>query len=579
MTINRNIKIGLIISISLLALFVLSLVILQQPHVEDNSARFGVLTIIPPLVAILLAFITKETILSLFLGVFVGEFMICVSDTNIFSTIVNSFLNLCSHVLSSISDPWNAGILLQCLLIGGVIQLIANMGGTRALAETLSQYAKSPKSAQIITWFLGICVFFDDYANSLIVGPIMRPVTDKLHISREKLAFIVDSTAAPIAGIMIISTWIGLELSLIQDGLNNLGFTSMSAFGVFLQTIPYRFYNIFVLIFIVITAITLYEFGPMKNAEIKARKRKDNEAVIENNETISYNTLEPAENAKITIWNAIIPIGTLIIGSLIAFYWSGYCTILEGTDQTLITLMKTAPLSSEGIFEALSASDASIALFQAALLASIVAIVMSVAEKICTIGEAINTWVEGMKPIVITCVILLLAWSLGTVINEVGTANYLVTILSSTIPYWSVPTLIFLLDGLISFATGTAYGTMTILMPLAIPLAWNIKPEFGFLICCISAVLTGAIFGDHCSPISDTTIMSSMGSGCDHINHVNTQISYSIFVAIIVIAIGYIPAGFGVPWYISLILGCIAIYIGLRILGEKVPAHKNDPED
>ncbi|MCQ2737733.1 MAG: Na+/H+ antiporter NhaC family protein, partial [archaeon] len=533
----------------------------------------------PPLVAIVLAFVTKETILSLFLGVFVGEFMICINNVNIFETIINAFISLCSHIVGSLADPWNAGIILQCLLIGGVIQLVSKMGGAKALATALSKYAKTPTSAQLITWVLGICVFFDDYANSLIVGPIMRPVMDKLHVSREKLAFVVDATAAPIAGIMIISTWIGLELSLIKDGLTAIGFTQMSAFGMFLQTIPYRFYNIFILIFIVITAITLYEFGPMKDAEIRARKRKEDEPVVDEGGIAGFEDVEPAPGAKLTVWNAIIPIGTLIVSALLAFYWSGYTTILAGTDQALITLMQTAPLSFNGIFEALSASDASVALLQSALLASIVAIVMAVGESIYTFGEAINVWIDGMKTIVITGVILLLAWSLGAVIGDVGTADYLVGILSSTIPYWTVPALIFILGAIISFATGTAYGTMTILMPLAIPLAWNIKPEFGFLVTAISAVLTGAIFGDHCSPISDTTIMSSMGSGCNHIAHVNTQIYYAIFVAVVTIVVGYIPAGFGIPWYVSLIAAVVVMYVGLKLIGEKVPATIEEDTD
>lgn len=576
---NRSVKAGLIVAISLIALFVLSMLVLQGPASDDNAVRFGVLTILPPLVAIVLAFVTKETILSLFLGVFVGEFMICINNVNIFETIINAFISLCSHIVGSLADPWNAGIILQCLLIGGVIQLVSKMGGAKALATALSKYAKTPTSAQLITWVLGLCVFFDDYANSLIVGPIMRPVMDKLHVSREKLAFVVDATAAPIAGIMIISTWIGLELSLIKDGLTAIGFTQMSAFGMFLQTIPYRFYNIFILIFIVITAITLYEFGPMKDAEIRARKRKEDEPVVDEGGIAGFEDVEPAPGAKLTVWNAIIPIGTLIVSALLAFYWSGYTTILAGTDQALITLMQTAPLSFNGIFEALSASDASVALLQSALLASIVGIVMAVGESIYTVGEAINVWIDGMKTIVITGVILLLAWSLGAVIGDVGTADYLVGILSSTIPYWTVPALIFILGAIISFATGTAYGTMTILMPLAIPLAWNIKPEFGFLVTAISAVLTGAIFGDHCSPISDTTIMSSMGSGCNHIAHVNTQIYYALFVAVITIVVGYIPAGFGIPWYISLVLAVIVMFVGLRIIGEKVPAVIEDDTD
>ncbi len=563
-------RLGLIAAVSIILLFVLSLWISTTPADADNSVRFGILTLLPPLVAIALAFITKETILSLFIGVFVGEFMLCANDLNIISTIINAFLNLGAQVISCMADPWNAGIILQCLLIGGIIQLVTKMGGAKALADAFAKRADTPRKAQLFTWVLGLCVFFDDYANSLIVGPIMRPVMDKLKVSREKLAFVVDATAAPVAGIAIISTWIGLEISLIAAGFQSVGVTNVTGFGIFLQTIPYRFYNIFILIFIVISALTLYEFGPMKKAEQAARARKEDEEIIVPSAP-GFDEVQPVEGIKLSVWNAIIPIGTLIIGALIAFYWSGYTTILGGEDQALITLMKTSPLSFDGIFQALSQSDASVALFQAALLASIVAIVMAVGEQILTIEDAISEWIGGMKTIVITGVILLLAWSLGGVIGEVGTADYLVGVLSSTIPAWIVPALIFVLGALISFATGTAYGTMSILMPLAIPLAWAVSTgDMNFTIVCTSGVLTGAIFGDHCSPISDTTILSSMGTSCNHIDHVQTQIYYAIFVACVAIFIGYIPAGLGVPWFICIPVGIVVMFIGLRILGEKV---------
>ena len=569
MEMNRNLKIGLIVAISVIALFVLSLLITNAPAGDDNAVRFGILTLLPPLVAIALAFITKETILSLFIGVFVGEFMVSVNDLNIISSAINAFLAMGTQIISCMADPWNAGIILQCLLIGGIIQLVTKMGGAKALADEFAKRADTPRKAQLFTELLGLCVFFDDYANSLIVGPIMRPVMDKLHVSREKLAFVVDATAAPVAGIAIISTWIGLELSLITQGFQSIGM-NVSGFGIFLQTIPFRFYNILILIFIVISALTYYEFGPMKEAEKKARARKADEPV-ESLEATSFDDVKPVEGIKLSVWNAIIPIGVLIVGALIAFYWSGYTTILGGEDQALITLMKTSPLSFSGIFEALAASDASVALFQAALLASIVAILMAVLQKIMTIEEAISEWVGGMKTIVITGVILLLAWSLGGVIGELGTADYLVGVLAGAIPIFILPTLIFVLGALISFATGTSYGTMSILMPLTIPLAWAVNPEMGFVIVCTSGVLTGAIFGDHCSPISDTTILSSMGTSCNHIDHVSTQIYYAIFVAVIAILFGYIPAGFGIQWYISIPVAIVVMYIGLRVLGEKVP--------
>ena len=553
-------------------IFMLSTTFVFAAEVEpavSNADRFGLFTLIPPIVAIVLAFITKNVVISLFIGVLSGGFILNLTGFNVFGALTQAFLDFIDRALHSLADPWNAGIIMQVLVIGGVINLVAKMGGAKAIAEALAKKAKTAKSTQLITWFLGICVFFDDYANSLIVGPIMRPVADKMKISRERLAFIIDATAAPIAGLAIISTWIGLEVSLISEGFETIG-VEASGFGVFLQTIPYRFYNILILAFIVITTITLREFGPMRKAEIAARKSKDlaGEEVVATSSHMDE--LEPKEGVKLSIWNAIVPIGALIISSVVAFYYSGYSTIMAGDDTAIQAIITNSPLSFKAILETFAASDASVALFQSALFASIVAIIMSVCKKIFTISEAIEAWVDGMKGLIITGVILILAWSLGSVIKELGTAQYLVEALNGAIPAFLLPSLIFVLGAVISFSTGTAYGTMSILMPLAIPLAYKINPEMSFVIVSTSAVLTGAIFGDHCSPISDTTILSSMGAGCNHIDHVKTQMWYALFVAAITILFGYIPAGFGLPIYIVLPMSFVALFIGIMIFGKKV---------
>ena len=553
-------------------IFMLSTTFVFAAEVEpavSNADRFGLFTLIPPIVAIVLAFITKNVVISLFIGVLSGGFILNLTGFNVFGALTQAFLDFIDRALNSLADPWNAGIIMQVLVIGGVINLVAKMGGAKAIAEALAKKAKTAKSTQLINWFLGICVFFDDYANSLIVGPIMRPVADKMKISRERLAFIIDATAAPIAGLAIISTWIGLEVSLISEGFETIG-VEASGFGVFLQTIPYRFYNILILAFIVITTITLREFGPMRKAEIAARKSKDlaGEEVVATSSHMDE--LEPKEGVKLSIWNAIVPIGALIISSVVAFYYSGYSTIMAGDDTAIQAIITNSPLSFKAILETFAASDASVALFQSALFASIVAIIMSVCKKIFTISEAIEAWVDGMKGLIITGVILILAWSLGSVIKELGTAQYLVEALNGAIPAFLLPSLIFVLGAVISFSTGTAYGTMSILMPLAIPLAYKINPEMSFVIVSTSAVLTGAIFGDHCSPISDTTILSSMGAGCNHIDHVKTQMWYALFVAAITILFGYIPAGFGLPIYIVLPMSFVALFIGIMIFGKKV---------
>lgn len=571
---NKRIVLRTLILLLLMTVSMTTIVLGSDGTEISNVDRYGVLTLLPPLIAIILAFITKNVIMSLFLGLIVGVFLISLVDATFIHAIFSSITGIGERFINALADPWNAGIVLQVLVIGGIIALVAKMGGAKAIAEALAKKAKGPVSSQIITWILGLLVFFDDYANSLIVGPIMRPVTDKMKVSREKLAFIIDATAAPISGIAIISTWVGYELTLIKDAFAGIG-QNVDAFGIFLQTIPYRFYNILILCFIVFTILLKREFGPMYKAEVRARttgKVLSNRNV---NSLEEHKELEPKENVKLSIWNAIIPIGVLIIGAVIGFYLNGKSSIMGGDDAVAIEVIKNSPMSLRAIQTCFGAADASIVLFQSALLASVVAIIMGVAKKIFTFGEAIDTWIEGMKPLIITAVILILAWSLTGVIKDLGTGDYLVSILSDKIPAFILPSIIFILGAIISFATGTAYGTMGILMPLTIPLAFAVGGEsINLVIISASAVLTGAVFGDHCSPISDTTILSSTGAGCNHIDHVRTQMPYALSVAGISILAGYIPAALGISIWIVLpvsivLIGAIVYIVGKPILNNK----------
>lgn len=553
-----------------------------DPEVVQSNAKFyGFFTLIPPIVAISLAFITKDVILSLFLGAFSGAFMLAYKEHGFFASIAQGFLKFIDKAVGALGDPTNAGIVLQVLCIGGVVALITKMGGTKAIASWLSKKAKSHKSSQISTWLMGIIIFFDDYANSLIVGPIMRPVTDKFKVSREKLAFIMDATAAPITGIAIISTWIGLEISVIKMGYDlidpkflthlNVDVHNLNAFGIFVETIPYRFYNLFMLVFVVLTVMMGREFGPMLKAERNAR----NGILSKGNATVNNiedKILEPDEGVSLRVSNALIPISVLIIGSFIGFYFSG----LGALEADIAEKVRQSPLSFFAFRETFGAADASVVLFQAALAATIVAIIMGVYRKIFNVKEGIVIWTHGWRTMIMTIIILITAWSLSSVIKDLGTSKYLVEILSDNTPYYILPAIIFIFASVISFATGTSYGTMGILMPLAIPLSVAIGVNTGvenlhhFMIICISGVLTGAIFGDHCSPISDTTILSSMGSGCNHIDHVSTQIPYALLICGISIILGYIPVTFGLNVWITLIIGVIATALILRIIGKKV---------
>lgn len=541
---------------------------------KENSAIYGALTLLPPLVAIVLAFITRNVIFSLFMGIFIGTFMVNISGENIFYAFFGAFVDMSSKMVGSLADSWNAGIVLQVLTIGGMIAVITKMGGPRAIAQKLAQRAKTPATAQIYTWIMGFFIFFDDYANSLIIGPIMRPVTDKLKISREKLAFIIDSTAAPIAGLALISTWVGYELSLIKDAYVAIGQPDVNAFAIFVETLPYRFYNILMLAFVFFSAYTLREFGPMHTAAVRAYETghvsnpKTTSSVM--NQENSF--MLPKEDREYSIYNAIIPILVLIVVSIVGFYINGKAS-LEGD---VLKAVEANPFSFNSIRDCFGAADASIVIFEAALLSSLVAIGMGLQQKIFDLHEAIETWVFGVKALVITAVILILAWSLSAIMKELGTATYLVTILSDSTPQFILPTVIFILGSIISFSTGTSYGTMGILMPLTIPLANAVGIHTGlegnelstYTILNVGAVLTGAIFGDHCSPISDTTILSSMASSCNHMDHVSTQLYYALFVGVVAILFGFLPAAFGVPVYILLPLGLLVVYLVIRFYGK-----------
>lgn len=539
--------------------------------VKKNAEFFSAWTLLPPLVAIALAFVTKDVILSLFIGVFTGTYMLSIIHNNAFVSVIKAVVGVTERAIGSMADSWNAGIMLQVLTIGGVVALITRMGGTKAVAEYLAKKAKTGVSAQISTWVMGIFVFFDDYANALIVGPVMRPVTDRFKISREKLAFIIDATAAPIAGIAIVSTWVGYEISLIKDAYGIIEITDINAFGIFVETIPYRFYNLFMLFFVLVSALTSRDFGPMYKAQVRAKNgevlSKDNALMDLGNER---DALEAKEGIALKMSNAIIPLVVLIGAAFLGFYLNGVTSL----EQSVVENSSFWVLFRE----AFGAADASVVLFQAALFASIVAIFMGVYRKIFTLNEAIGVWVKGWKTMIITIVILLLAWSLSSVIKELGTSTYLVAMLSHSLPAWLLPTVIFILGSFISFSTGTSYGTMGILMPLVIPLAYAVGMANGivdgdlhsYMIMNIGAVLTGAIFGDHCSPISDTTILSSMGSGCSHIDHVSTQIFYALTVGAIAVLVGYLPVGLHLSVWITLPLGFLATYLVVRFVGKRV---------
>ena len=521
----------------------------------------GWLSIVPPLLAILLALLFRQVILSLILGIYAGA--VFIYDYNP----INGFLRLLDvYIINAASDISHVQIIIFTLLFGGMIGIMSKSGGTRGIANVITKFARTRKSTLISAWFSGLVIFFDDYANTLIVGNLMRPVTDKMRISREKLSFIVDATAAPVASIFIISSWIGYEVGLIQDGLKIIG-SEANAYSTFLATIPFRFYPIMMLVFVFMISYFRRDFGPMYKAEIKAinqdKPAADN---LDSSQELEEASKIFGNEEKAKWYNGIIPIVVIIIGTVVGLIYTG------------INSLNSQGITNYGIREIISNSDSYLSLLWSSFGACVVAAVMVLSQKIMNLSETINAWILGVKSMLLAVLILTLAWSIGAITVEMRTADYIIGLISDSISPHYLPVIVFLVCALTSFATGTSWGTMAIMMPIVIPLShtvsgfYNLSPGDTTLILngVISSVLAGCVFGDHCSPISDTTILSSMASRCNHVDHVRTQLPYAIAVALFCMLLGDIPTAFGLSPYISLVLIGIVLFVVIFTIGKKV---------
>jgi len=520
----------------------------------------GILSIIPPLVAIILALVLRQVIVSLFLGIFIGALFIY--DYN---PITALFRLADTIMLNSLIDKNHALIILFTFLMGGVIGIISKNGGMVGLANKITKLAKTPKSGMIATWLTGVIIFFDDYSNSLIVGNMMRPITDKLRISREKLAYIVDSTSAPVTSLFIISTWIGFELGLIEDGLKVIN-SNYSAYDVFLQTIQYRFYPIATLFFVLLVSLSNRDFGPMLKAEKNARSGLPLSVIDESEAGNVINDKFLYKGDKARAINALIPIAIILFGTMAGLYYTG------------LDALKEQGIKDYSIRTIISNSNSYLALLWSSLAAGIIAIIMSISQKILNLHQSFNAWTKGIEGMLFANLILVFAWGISLITDELNTAEYIISIIGNSIdPRW-LPVLVFIICAITSFSTGTSWGTMAIVMPIVIPLGHKLSIAAGLnsidtdivLYGVVSSVLAGSVFGDHCSPIADTTILSSLASGCNHVEHVRTQLPYAILVAIVCMLIGDIPTAFGLSPIISILLIFSILYIIFRYLSVKV---------
>ncbi len=538
------------------------------------------ISLIPPVVAIGLALITREVVLSLFAGIWVGALFLV--GFNPFAGTAHSL----DVMIDALIDRDHVAIIVFSLLLGGMVGVMARGGGNQGIVEALSRFATNRQRGQLFSWLSALFIFFDDYANTLIRGNALRPMTDRLNISREKLAYIVDSTAAPLAVSAVITTWIGFEITQIQNSLGALAATTAdpalaaqlqagadNAFTIFLHSLPYLFYPILALVFVLMTIIMKKEFGPMLTAE---RRAYSGGGVVRPGSTPAADTslevLQPVKDKPRRWYNSALPVISVILVAL----WGLYSTGVSGLE-----------IGERTITNIIGDADPFAALLWASFAGSLVAIALVVFQRILTVSQALESWVGGMQSMLIAIIILILAWGLGGITGEIGTGTYLASLLEDSLPLALLPGLVFFIAAVTAFSTGTSWGTMAILFPVVIPLAVAMGAGVGFaggehytiLLGAISSVMAGAVFGDHCSPISDTTVLSSMSSACDLVDHVRTQLPYALVVAVVALIVGEMPAAF--EWIHpvwGLITGFIILYLILRFYGKDPEAVENHTE-
>jgi Na+/H+ antiporter NhaC len=506
----------------------------------------------PSAVAVGLAFVTRDIYLSLFLGAFSGALLL--RDGNPASAFLDIFVR---YLIPALKDPWNISVLVFTLMMGGFVEVLNQGGGMSALAARLLGRAQTPRRAGMGAYLLGWIVFFDGLASSMLVGKTMRPAADRAGLSRAKLSFIVDSTSSPIAGLALISTWVAYEMSVIREGFENIGDAALTAsvapYQLLVQSLPFRFYNWFCLLIVFLTIWLGRDIGPMIAAERRARAATPATAPAPAPET------RPVRGRASF---ALVPLMVLIVGVFGGLFVQG-----GGLDQ---------PLTLASIIEAFGKADAALVFVCATAFASVIAMAGSaLSPRPQRAPGVITVFLEGMRQMFLPVLILVFAWILNGVISDMGTAAYLVSLLRDTVsPAW-LPASVFVVAALISFSTGTSWGTMAIVMPLVIPVAATLTgmtADSGagtVVIVTIGAVLAGAVFGDHCSPISDTTIVSAFSSDCDAMEHVRTQMPYALWAAGFAVLLGYAPAGWGISSWWLLPIGAAACWALIRFRGRK----------
>ncbi|HEX9794011.1 MAG TPA: Na+/H+ antiporter NhaC family protein [Planctomycetota bacterium] len=544
---------------------------LDAGSAEPASNRMGrPAALLPPLLAIFLAFLLRRTVPSLFLGVLLGAFLIAQSGGSVLATPKVLFLEIIWGEI--LNDSFLLYILGFVLLLSATIAVVTRMGGIEGMVRGLLRFARSSRSVQGVAYALGLAVFFDDYANTIVVGNSAAPLTDRLRVSRAKLAYIVDSTAAPVAGIALLSTWVAYQISTYAPQLPTIGMSQDQGYSLFIETIPYRFYCIFALITVAATIALRREIGPMAAVEAAARQGHDTSrstsGVVGSGEEI-------AAGAVPWWFNGVLPIFTMIAMTGALIYWSGASSVAAAAaDGDAGAALAREAGGMEYARAVLNSADSTWAIFYGSLAALLLALALGLGQRLLRVGDAAVTAAKGLVGLKEAVAILVLAWTIGAVCRHLGTAEYLVAASQDLMSPQMLPVVLFVTSCFVAFATGSSWATMAIMQPNVVLLAHRLGSDselgaHGLLVLCIGSVLEGSIFGDHCSPISDTTILSSTASGCRHLDHVRTQAPYALLCAAVAILLGYVPtAFFGTSPWISLGVGALTLFAVLLVGGR-----------
>ncbi len=502
---------------------------------ESIPAYASVWALLPPIIAIVLALITKEVYSSLFIGILAGG--VIYANFNFEGTVVHTFQD---GFITSVADAYNIGILIFLVLLGALVAMMNKAGGSQAFGRWTAKHIKSRVGAQLMTILLGVMIFIDDYFNCLTVGSVMRPVTDKHNISRAKLSYLIDATAAPVCIIAPISSWAAAVAGFAK------GSGAQDGMSLFISAIPFNFYALLTIVMMVFLAVSKFDFGPMKKHEDNAK----------NGDLFTTGIEEQVEqltsNERGRVCDLVVPVIALIISCIIGMIYSGgFFTADSGAYMDFIT--------------AFSQSDASVGLVYGSFAAIIFAVIFYLCRRVLSFKALMESIPEGFKAMVPAILILCCAWTLKTMTDSLGAKIFISQLVEGSAASLQafLPAIIFLIAVGLSFATGTSWGTFGILIPIVLSV---FGAESGTItIVAISACMAGAVCGDHCSPISDTTIMASAGGQCNHLNHVSTQLPYALTVAGVSF-VSYIIAGFIPVWYISLPISLVLMLATLFVL-------------